>query len=271
MKTHDQITALIVDDEVLSRDVVRFMLKRHFDVKVVEECSNGEEALQAIKEHRPQLIFLDIKMPGIDGFKLKSKISEVDRPFIVFITAYSEYAIKAFDVDALDYLLKPFDQERFDQMLNRVRMYIDQKNNADFGKRMQSVISDHSRDLYGVEKQIKPVKKVGKTIDRLVIKEEGRLFFVNPQEVDWFEASGNYVCLHMGAKKHLIYGTLTQLEEKLDANCFIRIHRSTIVNIDQIKELLPHFNGEYLVYLKDGTELKLSRSYKDKARLAFDL
>lgn len=256
----DIIRSLIVDDETLGRDVIAQMLSKHGDMEVIAEASNGEEALRRIAEKNPDLIFLDIKMPGISGIDLAESLQNRNDANIVFVTAYDEYAVTAFEKSALDYLLKPFDQERFDQMLNRVRKRFNQQNEAHLGRNLKAFLQNNSNFQSRVPTH------------RIVIKESGRVFFVESDEVDHFEASGNYVALHTHGKQHLVHGTLTQMEQKLDPEKFLRIHRSAIVNIDSIRELQPHFNGEYVVLLKNGSRLKVSRSFKDsvKAQLGIE-
>ena len=251
------ITALIVDDEPLGRDLVRHMLAAHPDFHVVGECGDGEQALAAIKRHTPQVVFLDIKMPRLDGMSLLDRLPASVRPLVVFITAHDRYAIQAFAENAFDYLLKPFDQARFDQTIARARQRLRQLDAARLGQSVRSMLGGN---------EMKPA------LDRIVIRETGRVFFVEVADIGWLEAEGNYVALHVvDGKTHLVHETLAKLEARLDASRFVRIPRSTIVRVDRIKELLPHFNGEYVVVLKDGTRLKLSRSFLDTARVALGL
>lgn len=251
------ITALIVDDEPLGRDLVRHMLAAHPDFHVVGECGDGEQALAAIKRHTPQVVFLDIKMPRLDGMSLLDRLPASVRPLVVFITAHDRYAIQAFAENAFDYLLKPFDQARFDQTIARARQRLRQLDAARLGQSVRSMLGGN---------EMKPA------LDRIVIRETGRVFFVEVADIGWLEAEGNYVALHVvDGKTHLVHETLANLATRLDASRFLRIHRSTIVRVDRIKELLPHFNGEYVVVLKDGTRLKLSRSFLDTARVALGL
>lgn len=256
-------SALIVDDESLGRDVVRYMLGKHPNIEILGERANAEEAITAIKELLPQIIFLDIKMPGVSGVELVRKLPSAYAPFVVFITAYDQFAIDAFEEDAVDYLLKPFDQARFDRMIERVLDRIQQKGDATFGRQIQSYV--------GANKQVEPIPGKTEYIERFPIKENGRVFFIKPQQIEYLEASGNYVALRVEGKSHLVYDTLSSIEQKLDTKNFLRIHRSTIVNIDQIKELQTHFNGEYIVILKSGSRLKLSRSFRTKAKAALGL
>ncbi len=269
MPSQPKISVLIIDDESHGRDVVRMMLKGHQDIDVLQECSNGIEAREAIKDRSPDLIFLDIKMPGLDGIEMLRQLKLEERPYVVFVTAYNEYALQAFEEHALDYLLKPFDQERFDQMLDRARGQVAQSEEAAFGRRLKRFLDGNNVSAPSTSSSGQSAPRP--CVDRLVVKESGRVFFLNPTEVDWLEAAGNYVSLHVGSKTHMIYETMGSMEQRLDPNKFVRIHRSTIVNVDCIKEMQSHFNGEYIVILNTGDKLKLSRSYRDKAKAALGI
>jgi two-component system LytT family response regulator len=259
------LRTLIVDDEPLGRDVVRHMLKQHVDVDVVGEASNGVQALAEIRLRRPDLVFLDIRMPKLDGLDLIESLDAEAPPAIVFVTAHDEYAVRAFERCALDYLLKPFDQERFDATLGRVRDHFRTREDADFGRRLREFISLRTPAPVGAQPE--PASGAGPDgmLTRFVVKNAGRVFFVPVEATDWLEASGNYVALHVNGKTHLIHETLLQVEHTLDPRRFLRIHRSTIVNVDRIKELQPYTNGEFIVILHDGTRLKLSRSFRERA------
>ena len=259
-----RISALIVDDEPLGRDLVRHMLAVHPEFHVAAECSDGEKALAAIKRHAPRVVFLDIKMPRVDGMALLARIEAGARPLIVFITAHDSYAIKAFEAHAFDYLLKPFDQERFDQTIARIRQRLQQIDEARLGESVRHLLTQPAAAA-----STNAAKNTG---ERIVVRESGRVYFVDLASIEWFEASGNYVALHVGGgKTHLVHDTMAAMEAKLDPSVFVRIHRSTIVRVDRIRELLPHFNGEYVVVLKNEARLKLSRSYLETARRALGL
>ena len=246
-----KITALIVDDEPLARKFVRRMLEKHSSVEIVGECGNGQEAIGAITEKKPDLVFLDVQMPEIDGFTALETVGAAALPQIVFVTAYEQYAIRAFESAALDYLLKPFDQPRFDKAMTRVYEKFADREQARTEQKQIAALLENVRE--------KPAY-----LERLVVKAGGRIIFLKTSEVDWIQADDKYAHLHTGNKSHLVRQTLGALEAQLDPQKFIRIHRSAIVNIERIKELQPMFTGEHTVVLENGTKLTLSRSYKNK-------
>jgi two-component system, LytTR family, response regulator len=242
------IRALIVDDEPLGRQRIRSLLKEEADLEVVGECADGLEAVAAIRDRRPDLVFLDVQMPGLDGFGVLEAVGPEQMPAVIFVTAHDAYALRAFEVHALDYLLKPFDRRRLRQTLQRARQQLNQGEKA---------VIQYTALLQDVQVH-------RKFVDRLVIKSAGRVFFLKTGEIDWIEAAGNYVRLHVGDEVHLLRETMSNLETRLNSGKFLRIHRSTMVNIERVKELRPMFHGDYLVLLHDGTELTLSRSYRPK-------
>ena len=243
-----RIRAIIVDDEPPARNKIRELLKANPDVEVIDECSNGREAVQSIASKSPDLVFLDIQMPELDGFGVIEAIGPEHLPAVVFVTAYDQYAVQAFEVHAIDYLLKPFDRQRFQTALNRVTDYLQSNQRDELNQQLNSLL----RQLKGPRKQT----------ERFVVKSGGRVFFLKNDEIDWIEAAGNYVRLHVGTETHLLRETMSAIQKKLDASRFIRIHRSTFVNIEKIKELQPWFHGEYVVIMRDGTQLTMSRSYR---------
>jgi two-component system, LytTR family, response regulator len=245
-----KLRVLIVDDEPLARDCVRLALGREHDIDVVGECGNGRAAVSAIRRQAPDLVFLDVQMPGADGFDVIDAVGADKMPFVVFVTAYDRYALRAFDVHALDYLLKPFDRERFREALGRAQAQIERNTGGDIERRLAAIVQD-----------LKPARA---RTDRFVVKSGGRIFFVRTAEIDWIEAAGNYVKLHVGNDSHLIRETMNAVETKLSPDMFVRIHRCHIVNIEQVRELQPWFNGEYVVFLKNGTRLTLSRGYRER-------
>ena len=248
----EKIKTIIVDDEPLARDRLRSLISGHLDVDVVAECSNGRDAVRAINTEKPDLVFLDIQMPEMDGFAVLESINDQDLPVIVFVTAYDAYAIKAFEVHAIDYLLKPFDRERFEVSLDRARTMIRQGRFGDINRQLMSLLE-----------AAKPVHQQS-SVERLVLKSGGRVFFLRVEELDWIEAAGNYVRLHAGKETHVMRESMNSLEQRLDPNRFIRIHRSTMINIERVKELRPLFHGDYEVTLHDGARVTLSRSYRDR-------
>ncbi len=241
---------LIADDEPLARERLRTLLGSEDWVEVIAECQNGDEAVDSITKLQPDLVFLDIQMPGATGFQVIDAIGPARMPLVVFVTAFDKYALRAFDVHALDYLLKPFDRERFEQALARARQQLERRSNGDLERRLLELV----QDLRGSSHRL----------ERFVVKAGGRVFFVRSDEIDWIEAAGNYVKLHVGSDAHLFRETMNALEAQLDPEIFFRIHRSHIVNIERVKELQPWFNGEYVVFLKNGTRLTLSRGYREK-------
>lgn len=244
------IRAVIVDDELLGRTVIREMLRRDADFSVVGECSNGHEAVAVIHAERPDLIFLDVQMPEVDGFEVLAALDAERLPLVIFVTAYDQYAVSAFEVHAVDYLLKPFDRERFGKALQRAKLQLQREQPADVSQRILALLE---------EQRAKP-----KYLERLVIKTNGRIFFLKTEEIDWISAEGNYVNLHVKKDSYLLRETISGLESQLDPQRFARIHRSQIVNLDRVRELRHWSHGEYQVVLHDGTELMLSRSYREK-------
>jgi two-component system LytT family response regulator len=241
---------LVVDDEPMARERVMSLLQHEDDIEIVGECSDGAQAIAAIHNQTPDLVFLDVQMPGIDGFGVISAIGAERMPIVIFVTAYDDYALKAFEVHALDYLLKPFGRDRFHETLKHARASLERRRAGDLGRRLLALVND--------------IKPEPPKFDRLVVKSGGRVFFLRSEEIDWIEAAGNYVRLHLGEESHLFRETMNRMESRLDARRFVRIHRSRIVNTERIKELQPWFNGEYVVVLRNGTRLPLSRGYRDK-------
>jgi two-component system, LytTR family, response regulator len=245
---------VIVDDEELARRGIRTRIQRSRDVDIVAECSNGREAIEAIRGTSPDLVFLDVQMPGKTGFDVIEAIGCDTFPHVIFVTAHDRYAIRAFEVSALDYLLKPIDDERFDIALRRARESLARHHDSDVGRRLASVL-----DEMAPKGNHKPSTARS---NRMVVRSGGRVLFVKVSEVDWVEAAGDYVTLHVGKKSFLMRETITEMEAKLASDGFARIHRSTIVNLEQIVEMRALDNGEYRVLLRDNTELKLSRNYR---------
>jgi len=247
-----RIRALIVDDEPLARRGLLRLLKNDPDTEVVGECGDGECAVSAILSKKPHLVFLDVQMPEMDGFEVVRRVGPEKMPALVFVTAYDRYALRAFDTNALDYLLKPVAQVRFEKALARAKQRISEKSKDDVVQRLIATLEQINRhDEY---------------LDRLPVSENGRILFVNMEEIDWIEANGNYARLHIGARTHEIREALTALERKLNPHDFLRIHRSAIVNVHRIKEIQPWFHGYHLVLLQNGQELRMSRYQNETAR-----
>jgi len=248
------IRVLVVDDEPLAREKIRAMAADDPEIRVVGECSNGAEAIEAIQTIRPDLILLDVQMPEVGGFAVLEALKDEGLPPVIFITAYDHYAVRAFEVHALDYLLKPFDRERFQAAIERAKRQLRRENGAHIDARILRLLEQ--------------ISEQPRYSERLVVKTGGRVFFLNTDEIDWVEAEGNYVNIHAGKKAYLLRETIGGLESQLDPKEFVRIHRSAIVRLDRIKELQPWSHGEYHVILNDGTRLTLSRSYREKLQAA---
>jgi two-component system LytT family response regulator len=245
-----KIRTLIVDDEELARDRIRSLLEEQADVEIIGSCEDGESALATIERERPDLVFLDVQMPGMTGFEVVEALDPSKLPAVVFVTAHDGHAIRAFEIHALDFLLKPFDQSRFERALDRARAQVQRGKTAVIDSRLVSFLEE--------------LREERKYSERLIVKTSGRVFFVRTEDIDWVEASGNYVKIHTKGEAHLLRESMKNMEAKLDPKIFVRIHRSHIVNIDRIKELEPWFHGEYIVILRDGTRLTASRVFSDR-------
>jgi two-component system LytT family response regulator len=242
-----KIRTLIVEDEPLARERIHSLLKGERDIEVVGECGDGKAAVDEIRERQPDLVFLDVSMPELNGFEVIQEVGIEEMPPVVFVTAYDQYAVQAFDAHALDYILKPFDEERFRTAVARAREAIQRQSAGSFDRRLSDLLDDLRRPRY---------------LERLAVKSGGKIIFLRTDELEWIGAEGNYARLHVGGKSHLMRETMTTLEQKLDPSSFIRIHRSTIVNADAIAELEPLFQGDYVVILRNGTRLTSSRGYR---------
>jgi two-component system, LytTR family, response regulator len=246
MNSVGKLRVLVVDDEAPARRKVLRLLRQEPDVQVVGEADGAEAAIAAIEKHRPDLVFLDVQMPGTDGFGVVQAISLKNMPRVVFVTAHDHYALRAFEVHAFDYLLKPFPEERFRAALQRVREQHAQSSNG-FTSQLQELVEQLQRE-----------RSFSK---RVLVQENGRARFVGAQEISWVQADGNYLQLHCGTKTYTLRGTLDSMKEVLDPKEFVRINRSSLVKLDAIQELQPWFHGEYKVVLQDATELRWSRRY----------
>jgi two-component system LytT family response regulator len=250
------IRAILVDDEPLALRKLRRLLATERDVQIVAECSDGKAAVDVIRRQAPDLAFLDIQIPERDGFQVVESLRPEELPVIVFVTAYDEYALRAFDAHALDYLLKPVGRERFQESLDRARGRV-------LERRAAGVVDSRLLALHA-ERRAGSVS--GQYLTRIAVKAAGRAFFVRTEDVDWIEAADNYVRIHVAGTSHLIRESLRMLEAKLDARAFLRIHRSAIVNVDAIRELQPWFHGDHVLILRSGARLTCSRRYDERLR-----
>jgi two-component system LytT family response regulator len=251
-----QLRAVIVDDEPAARRGIRLLLEQDGGVDVVGEASGGAEAAELIAREKPDLAFLDVQMPGCDGFQALARLNLEQAPAVVFVTAYDEHALRAFEVNAVDYLLKPYDDARFEAALQRAKEAV--------RRRQADTVNTRLHQLLDYLQHSPPPAAVEPSADRILLKSSGEIFFLKAEEIDWIEAEGDYMKFHVGGRTHLMRETMARLEARLNPQRFIRIHRSTIVNIDRLRKLSPSFAGEYAVILHDGTKLKLSRGYHER-------
>lgn len=250
------IRTIIADDERLAREKLRVLLTCEPQIRIVAECQNGKQTLTALRTHHADLLLLDIQMPGMDGFEVLSQLTPEEMPVVIFTSAYDQYAIRAFEAHALDYLLKPFDGGRLHQAIERARLELSRSQEREITNRILSLLSKVKSET---EAPALPES-------RLIIKAKGRIVFLTLDEIDWIEASANYVRLHVGKESHLLRDSIGGISARLNPSLFARIHRSTIVNVRKIKELIPVNSGEYVVVLKNGKELSCSRGYRAALR-----
>ena len=267
------LSTIIVDDEPLARKGLAVRLAEHDDINIIAQCSNGREAIAAIKIHQPELLFLDIQMPGQNGFEvMQTMIDEkLPLPMVVFVTAFDQYAVQAFDVHAQDYLLKPVDEARLTQSLDKVRASIKNQQNADHKIKLLHLVSDVTGSDY--EKILNEIESdspvtLSNYSEILAIKDGSEISRVPTKDILWIDAAGDYMCVHTEESTHILRKTMKQLEALLDPKLFVRSHRSTIVNRHYIHKFCSQLNGEYFLVMTNGKELKVSRSYKDKVKQA---
>ena len=244
------LRALIVDDEPLAREGVRLHLELEPEIEIVGEAGSGEEAVALIQELAPDLVFMDVQMPGMDGFGVIETVGIERMPVTIFVTAYDQFALKAFDAHALDYLLKPFDAERFRSAVARARKQLQARRVGDVEGQLAELLTE----LRGKREYL----------ERIVVRSGNRILILRVDDVDWLEAASNYVRIHAGGRQYLLRETMSNLEARLDPAHFVRIHRSTMVRLDRIRELEPLFQGDYVLILEDGTRLTSSRGYRDR-------
>jgi len=264
------LKTIIVDDEALARRGLKLRLSRRNDIQVTAEARNGREAISLIREHQPDLVFLDIQMPGMDGFDVLRALQPEEMPAIVFVTAFDNYAIQAFEAHALDYLLKPIEDDRLDDALKQVIKSLNQKRAIKHRKSLLKLVGDITGEPIGSMEELgaKDLEKLKKKeVPKLAIKDGSNTTWIPQDKIEWIDAAGDYMCVHSGGETHIMRMTMKKLEETLDSEYLQRVHRSTIVNIHQIKEMQAHINGEYFLTLNGGHTVKMSRTYKEKLKL----
>ena len=268
------IRALIVDDESLAREALLVLLNDDPEIEVIAECRNGKEAVTVIREQSPDVVFLDIQMPEMDGFQVVEEVGARRMPVTIFVTAYDKHALRAFEAHALDYLLKPFDHDRFGIALQRAKTFVRQQKLGEISESLFAMLQDmklKTGESPTDADNRSPERAAHKEpIDRVVIKSGGRIYFLKTEEIDWVEGAGDYLSLHSGNQTHLIRETMGNFHAKLDSQKFLRIHRSTIVNIERIKDIEPLFKGDYIITLTSGICLKASRGYRRELQALLD-
>ena len=253
------LRVLVVDDEPLARDCVRLALRARADVEIVGECATGEEAVDAIAALAPDLVLLDVQMPGLDGFDVVARVGAERMPPVVFVTAYDRHALRAFRVHALDYVLKPFDDARLGEVMAHAHARRAARRHEALGARLGALLADWRAPEAAAEAEA-DAETGPRRVTRFCVSDGGRMRFVPVATVDWIDVDGNYVCLHAGGERHRLRATLQAVADQLDPRRFVRIHRSTIVNADRVQEVQPWFGGDYVAILRDGRRLRVSRS-----------
>jgi two-component system LytT family response regulator len=263
------IKTLIVDDEALARRGLKHRLQHINDVHIIGEARNGREALTLIREHQPDLVFLDIQMPGMSGFDVVRELGSGEFPAVVFVTAFDEFAVRAFEAHAVDYILKPIEEDRLLDALQRVRERQHARQARKDRLSLLKLVSELAGTAITSVEDIagKGIRALKKEPSRLAIKDAGKTTWVLQEDIEWIDAAGDYMCVHAGGQTLIMRKTMKELDQELDTTILQRIHRSTIVNVKQVKEMQSHINGEYFLTLKSGNVVKLSRTYKDKLRL----
>ena len=257
------IRTILVDDEKLAIQGLQHRLNAHSDVEIIDTCLNGREAIRAIKTHKPDLVFLDIQMPGFDGFSVVSGLMEVEPPLFVFVTAYSDHALRAFEADATDYLMKPVDEQRLADTLDRVRNRLHEKKGVEEAGRLMDALTEHAPEAVDEISDGADTLAANRFEKLINIKDRGQIFRVDVDTIERIDAAGDYMCIYTGDNTLILRETMKDLERRLDPRRFQRIHRSTIVNLDLVKQVKPHTNGECFLVLDSGAQVKVSRSYRD--------
>ena len=256
------IRTILVDDEKLAIQGLQLRLQAFEDVEIIETCQNGREAIRAIKTLKPDLVFLDIQMPGFDGFSVVQGVMEIDPPLFVFVTAFQEHAIRAFEANAVNYLMKPVDEDKLADTIERVRQRLAEKKSSDEAEKLKSVLSEVAPEA-AEELASEDPEAVSRYEKLINVKDRGQIFRVETDSIEHIEAAGDYMCIYTGDNSLILRETMKDLERRLDPRKFQRVHRSTIVNLDQVRQVKPHTNGECFLVLDSGAEVKVSRSYRD--------
>ena len=259
------IRAILVDDEKLAIQGLQLRLDAHDDVEIIDTCQNGREAIRKIKTHKPDLVFLDIQMPGFDGFSVVQGVMEVEPPLFIFVTAYSDHAIRAFDVEAVDYLMKPVEPQRLADALERVRQRLAEKRSIDEAERLKEKLAEVSPEsVEAIEVATADDTPASSRFEKLInIKDRGQIFRVDVDTIERIEAAGDYMCIYTADNSLILRETMKDLEKRLDPRVFQRVHRSWIVNLNHVRQVKPHTNGECFLVLDSGADVKVSRSYRD--------
>ena len=257
------IRTILVDDEKLATQGLELRLQAHADVEIIDRCTNGREAIRAIKTHKPDLVFLDVQMPGFDGFSVVQGLLDIEPPLFVFVTAYGDYALKAFEAHAVDYLMKPVEEERLAATMERVRSRLADKRAAQETERLRELLAEVSPETAATLEDSQEAPSIDRFEKVLNIKDRGQIFRVEIADIERIDAAGDYMCIYTGGNTLILRETMKDLEKRLDPRKFQRIHRSTIVNLDQVRQVKPHTNGECFLVLGSGAQVKVSRSYRD--------
>ena len=257
-----KIRTILVDDETLAIQGLELRLQAFLEVEIVDRCANGREAIRSIKTHKPDLVFLDIQMPGFDGFSVVSGLAEVEPPLFVFVTAYNEFALKAFEAQAVDYLMKPVEEERLAATMERIRQRLSEKRAGEESERLKSLLAEVAPEA-AQEMPVAEAPALNRFEKLINIKDRGQIFRVDVESIERIDAAGDYMCIYTGDNSLILRETMKDLERRLDPRVFQRVHRSTIVNLDQVRQVKPHTNGECFLVLDSGAEVKVSRSYRD--------
>jgi two-component system, LytTR family, response regulator len=256
------IRTILVDDEKLATQGLQLRLEKYPDVEVIDTCSNGREAIRKIKTEKPDLVFLDIQMPGFDGFSVVNGVMEIEPPLIVFVTAYQEHAVRAFEANAVNYLMKPIEDDKLADTLDRVRTRLAEKRSAEEAEKLKNVLAEVAPEA--IESLPDELDSGVQRYEQLInIKDRGQIFRIDVDSIEHIEAAGDYMCIRTADNSLILRETMKDLERRLDPRIFQRVHRSTIVNLNQVRQVKPHTNGECFLILESGAQVKVSRSYRD--------